>query len=127
MNTTTEHHLRFARIFAKALDTQFSIGSFKFGLGPIIGLIPGFGDVVESALSFYLVWIGLQMKLPTEKIAQMIGNIAINFFMTLFPFVGDIGDFIFKSNIRNLHILEEHAKRVVIDGEIIENTSREIL
>jgi hypothetical protein len=114
-----DYHLGFARFLATLLDNQFSIGSFKFGIGPIIGIIPGIGDIIENILSFYLIWIALKMNLPNNKIGQMLINIGFNFFLALFPVIGNIGDFIFKSNIRNLKILEEHVKRPVIEGEII--------
>lgn len=117
-----ENHLAFARVLAKLLDTQFSVGGFNFGLGPIIGIIPGIGDIIENVLSFYLIWIALKMDLPTEKIARMLGNIAFNFFLALFPVIGNIGDFVFKSNIRNLQILEEHLDSRVIEGEIVKSS-----
>ncbi len=119
MKLTSTNHLAVARMLATLLDNKFSIGSFSFGIGPIIGLIPGIGDIIENVLSFYLIWIALRMDLPNEKIARMLGNIAFNFFLALFPIIGNIGDFVFKSNIRNLKILEEHAKRPIIEGEII--------
>ena len=122
MASSSPHtHLKLARFLATALDAQFGIGSFKFGIGPLIGLIPGFGDILENALSFYLVWIGLQMNLPTAKIAQMIRNIGFNFLMGLIPFLGDVGDFVFKSNMRNLQILEDYLNNSVVEGEIIED------
>jgi hypothetical protein len=114
-----DKHLSFARFLATLLDSQFSVGSFKFGIGPIIGIVPWIGDVIENSLSFYLIWIALKMDLPTEKVAKMIGNIAFNFFLALFPVIGNIGDFMFKSNLRNLQILEEHMKARVIEGDVI--------
>lgn len=120
ISSTQQYHLKVARFLAIALDTQFRFGSFRFGLGPLIGIIPGFGDVIENALSFYLVWLGLQMNIPTAKLAQMLTNIGFNFILGMIPFLGDIGDFVFKSNIRNLQILEEFAEEI-IEGEIVEN------
>lgn len=119
MNTTMKNHLKAARFLATFLDNQFSIGSFKFGIGPIIGLIPGIGDIIENALSFYLIWIALKADIPNAKLAKMFSNIGFNFFLALIPVLGDIGDFAFKSNIRNLKILEEFLEQPIIDGEII--------
>lgn len=111
-------HLKFARSLSKLLDSQFKIGKFSFGLDPILGLFPGFGDLVSLGLSGYIVWIGIQLKLPPERIVQMIGNLALDFLVGLIPVIGDIADFAIKSNIKNLKILEKYAPADILEGEI---------
>lgn len=113
-----EGHIKVARTLTDLLDNKFGIGKFRIGLDPILGLIPGFGDIITAILSLYLVWIGVQMKLPQEKITEMVGNIVADFIIGILPIVGDIGDIFFKSNSKNMAILEEYLDKVV-EGEVV--------
>ncbi len=63
------------------------------------------------------------MNIPEEQIAKMVRNIMIDFVLGLVPFFGDIFDFIYKANSKNLSILESYSKKKVINGEIIESKS----
>lgn len=115
-----EKHLRTAGVLAHLLDNSFSLFGKRFGLNGVLGLLPGAGDVITGALSLYMVWIGLEMRLPLHKILEMIGNVAFNFFVGLIPVLGDAVDFFNKANTRNLRILRDYAKKHVIDGEIVD-------
>ena len=114
-------HLNTARTIADLLDNKFNFMGFKFGLDPIIGLIPGIGDVFPVVLGAYMVWIGIKEKLPGEKIAEMIRNIIIDTVLGIIPVVGDISDFVFRAYHKNLQILEHHAKNIpdTYEGEIV--------
>ena len=103
-----ENHLKSATILAKLLDEEFNVLGFRFGLDPIIGLIPGLGDALGLLLSLYIVWIGVQLKLPSDKIVLMVVNITLDFLIGAIPILGDIGDFVFKSNKYNLAIIRAH-------------------
>jgi hypothetical protein len=113
------HHFKIAEWLSHLLDDQIKFGPLSFGLDPILGLIPFAGDIFSTVLSLYIVWIAIQMKIPGNKIAEMIGNIAIDFLIGLVPIFGQISDFFFKSNKRNMDILRQYVKSEVIDGEII--------
>lgn len=116
-----EQHLQIAKSITKLLEGQFSIGGVKFGLDAIVGFVPVIGDIVPAALSGYLVWIAYHMELPANKIAQMISNIVLDFIIGTIPLVGDITDFFFKSNIKNLAILEEYlSSNNIVKGELVE-------
>lgn len=109
-----------ARSLTKLLDGQFSVLGFKFGIDPLIGLIPGIGDVLSLLLSLYVVWIGFQMKIPIESLRTMIGNVVIDFILGSVPAVGDVADFIYKANSRNMKILETFVKgEQVVEGEVV--------
>jgi hypothetical protein len=107
-----EKHLAIAEAITNLLENRFKILNHRFGLDPVLGLIPGLGDVVSLVLSFYLIWIGIQLKLPTEHIDRMVRNILIDFVIGIIPFVGEVGDFVFKANTKNLRILKNHAPKV---------------
>src|SRR4051812_10741001 len=103
-----DHHLKVATHLAHLLDNQFSFLGFKFGLDPIVGLIPGGGDAVGLLLGFYIIWIGIQLRLAPDKIVLMIINVVFDFLIGMPPVIGDVFDFIFKSNLRNLEIIRAH-------------------
>ena len=102
--------LRRIRKIAKLLDTAIGIPGTKFriGLDPILGLIPGGGDLVGAAISAYMIYLATSFGLEKSKINQMIKNIALETTVGFVPIVGDIFDVYFKANIRNLDILEQH-------------------
>jgi hypothetical protein len=119
---TNRQHLKAARIFARLMDSQFSIFGIGIGLDGLIGLIPWAGDILSMILSLYLVWIGVQMKLPQSKIFQMILNIVIDAVIGFIPVFGDVADILYQANIRNLRILEKHVgpdEVEIIEGEVI--------
>lgn len=112
--------MKTASLLANALDNSFNFFGRRFGLNGLLGLIPGAGDIITTGLSLYIVWIGVKMQLPVPKLAEMIGNVAINFFIGLVPVLGDAVDFFHKANLKNLHILQDYAKRDFIEGEVVD-------
>jgi hypothetical protein len=83
---------------------------FRFGLDPIIGLLPGGGDTVTGALSAYIVVEAARMGVPREILLQMVGNILLDYSAGLIPVLGDIFDLGWKSNVKNIALLEKHLK-----------------
>jgi hypothetical protein len=83
---------------------------FRFGLDPIIGLIPGGGDTVTGALSAYIVVEAARMGIPREILLQMVGNILLDSSAGLIPVLGDVFDLGWKSNVKNIALLEKHLK-----------------
>ena len=91
--------LRVARTLTKWLDERY--------LDPIIGLIlPGAGDLLSSGAGMYLVSHAFRLKLPPVVIARMFLNLAIDMLVGAIPILGDLFDFGFKANARNLALLE---------------------
>ena len=103
-------HLKNASRIAKLMDSQFSIFGVRFGLDTVSGLIPGFGDTVSLVLSLYLVWIGVQMKIPEREVRRMVFNLFFDYLVGIIPILGDIFDIYYKANIRNLEILKKYSK-----------------
>jgi hypothetical protein len=115
-------HLQLATFLTKAMDEQFRIGKLRFGLDPLLGLFPGFGDLIALMLSLYIVWIGMLLRLPEEKIGTMVKNVMVDFLLGLIPVVGDVTDVIYKANSRNLRIIHEHIGVTIVEGSIIKTT-----
>lgn len=103
-----DSHIRLASFLTKLLDTKFNIFGFRFGLDPIIGLIPVIGDMIGLLLSLYVVWIAMQLQLPNRHIVRMLVNVLADYLIGLIPVIGDLFDIGFKANTRNFKILEDH-------------------
>lgn len=114
-----EDQLRIAEALANLLDNQFVLFGRRFGLNGLLGVIPVVGDIIPTVLSLYIVRVGLQMRLPTVKIIEMLWNVLVNFVIGLFPVVGDYIDFFHKANLKNVQILKDYAGRHIIEGEVI--------
>lgn len=100
------------RKFSRLMDSSFRIPftGFRFGLDPIIGLIPGAGDIIDAAFSAYLIYLATQFHLPGKTLQKMIFNVGLEAVVGAVPIAGDIFDAYFKSNIRNLALLEKHLQ-----------------
>ena len=98
---------------SRLLDTAFPIPGTnqRVGIDAVLGLIPGIGDLVSTALSSYLIWEARQLGLPRWKIARMIGNVAADTVLGAIPFAGDVFDVFFRANRRNMKILRDHLER----------------
>lgn len=100
------------RRLSRLMDTAIGIPGTKFriGLDPIMGLIPGAGDVVSTAFSAYIIYLATRFGLPKEDLGKMIFNIGLEAVVGAVPLIGDLFDAYYKSNIRNLAILEQHLQ-----------------
>jgi hypothetical protein len=76
----------------------------RFGADAIIGLVPGFGDLVSAGLGLFVVWRASRMGLPRIVVARMLVNSAIDLVVGVIPFAGDAFDLWFKANTRNLDL-----------------------
>ena len=102
---------------AQILDDGFAIPGtrIRFGLDPIIGLLPGFGDAIGALLSFVFVFAGWRRGLPGVTLLRMVINIGIDSLCGTLPIVGDLFDFYWKSNRMNYNLLRRHALRPEVD------------
>jgi len=80
----------------------------RFGLDPILGLIPGFGDFASSAAGLTLLAAGVKKRVPKSVYLRMIANWALNALVGAIPILGDLFSFWFKSNRRNHTLLRAH-------------------
>jgi hypothetical protein len=86
----------------------------RFGLDPVIGLIfPGAGDAVGGVVSLSVLLLGLQYRLPVWVLGRMVLNIALDTAVGSVPFLGDLFDFGFRANQRNMNLLRSHSARAV--------------
>jgi hypothetical protein len=72
----------------------------------VLGLVPGLGDIAGAALAGYLVLLAQRLGAPRAVILRMLANVAVDTVGGTVPLVGDAFDVAFKSNTRNLALLE---------------------
>ncbi len=96
------------------LDDAFRLPgtTFRFGWDPIVGLVPWAGDALTAILSCAIVLQAHHMRLPRVVQLRMLLNIAIDFVVGVVPIVGDVADAFWKSNAKNMALLERHAAEV---------------
>jgi len=92
---------------AKVLDTAINLGFAKFGLDPILGLIPVAGDAITLMIAMRLIHTAQKADIPKSLTQKMLFNVALDFGMGLVPVVGDIADFLFKANQKNAKLFED--------------------
>lgn len=109
---TVERQLQSLDRLAWLLDSSIRIPGTNrtIGLDGIIGLLPGIGDVVSGVISGYIVVKALLMGLPIFVIARMVVNLMIEGIIGVIPVVGDLFDFIFKSNKRNVRLMQTYLQ-----------------
>jgi Domain of unknown function (DUF4112) len=95
-------------MLASLLDDIFRIPgtSFRFGLDPLIGLVPGLGDLLTGAASFLIILAGWQRGIPRVTLTRMVANVVIDTLVGSVPVLGDLFDAVWKSNRMNLTLLQ---------------------
>jgi hypothetical protein len=104
---------------SRYLDGLFRIPGvgWRFGLDSLIGLIPGAGDTATTLVSFYILAAAVRYRVPKVTILRMALNIAIDYLVGAIPFVGDLFDFVWKSNKMNMDLLRERATVSAADAK----------
>jgi hypothetical protein len=111
-SNTLTRELQLLRRFVRLLDDGFRIPiiGYRVGLEPLLGLIPFVGDVTGFALSGYLIFRASRLGAPRSLISKMLMNALIDTVIGSIPVLGDIFDFVWKANRRNLELFEQHLR-----------------
>ncbi|MGB7893936.1 MAG: DUF4112 domain-containing protein [Microcoleus sp.] len=112
-NTLSPSHvasLRRLRRISHLLDNAIPIPGTKYriGLDPILGLIPGGGDLISSIFAGYVVFKSAQMGVPQETLVKMAANIVFDTVAGTVPVAGDLLDVAWKANVKNIELLDDH-------------------
>ena len=119
-----DHHLE---RYEEWLDAKFRMPviGVRFGLDGLIGLIPGIGDVVTAGVSSVFIADAWKRGARKRVMAKMLANVGIDFAVGTIPLVGDIFDFAFKSNTKNLRLLRDERARLMGETALPESVTRE--
>src|SRR5687768_2411412 len=104
-----------ARSLARVLDSAVGVPGtpLRIGLDAILGLIPGGGDIAGAALSGYIVLTAARHGASKAVIGRMLLNVLLDTTIGAIPILGDLFDVAYKSNMRNVALLERHAAQPV--------------
>lgn len=113
------NHIAVAEGFARVLDDKFKIVGLRFGLDPLLSLLPFGGSVIGLLLASYTLWIAHKEGAPVELRRKMAFNIAGDFIIGALPFVGWIGDVFVRANVKNIRLLKQYLKNRPIEGQLV--------
>jgi uncharacterized protein DUF4112 len=102
---------------AKLMDSQVRVPvlGLRIGADAVLGLVPGFGDVITGAIGAYLIYEAQRLGIPRGALLRMVANVAFDTAIGAIPVAGDIWDFFFRSNDRNMQILARHIGGLPLD------------
>ncbi len=118
---SSSHHQKLAHW----MDDRFTIPGtdIRFGLDPIISLIPGAGDWFAGMISSYFILLGARADVPPAVLGRMGFNVLLDITIGAIPLLGDIFDVGWKANTKNAELLEEYRS----DSETTERHSKTLL
>lgn len=98
------------RALARLLDESLRIPGtrIRFGLDPVLGLVPGLGDVISTGLAMLIVLDAARLGAPPALLTRMVGNILVDAVIGTIPGAGDVVDVFSRVNTRNLVLLDRH-------------------
>lgn len=97
---------------AHLMDDAFKIPilGIRIGLDPLLGFLPGAGDVLGATFSGWMVITAARMGASPTVILRMLLNLGVDALLGAVPLLGDLFDWTFKANRRNLRIVEAHLQ-----------------
>lgn len=108
---------------AHLLDTRFEFMGIRFGLDGLVGLLPVVGDFVTTGISLYIIHQAWTLGCSKATLVRMGLNVAVESVLDMIPLVGNLFDFYWKANIKNLKLLDAH----LANPARVEKRSRVIL
>lgn len=117
--SSLQDHIDLARRITYLMDTKFSVFGIKFGIDPLLDVIPGLGNILGAATSCYLFWIARQLHAPRTVYWKMAWNITLDYLLGAIPVAGILADLFYRSNVKNFALLEKYFDPSIIEGELI--------
>lgn len=123
MNTEDQKRYQDLKQLSTLLDSRFEgpLG-FRFGLDGILGFIPFIGDFVTSGISCYIILQAAFLGCAPSTLTRMALNVLFENLVDMIPFLGNIFDFFWKANNRNMALIDQHMvnpQRVTIKSRLI--------
>lgn len=112
MSPSTARQFDVLRRWSYLLDSAFRIPgtNIRFGWDPIVGLVPGLGDLSSPLFTALLLAQALRVRVPRLVLARMVINAGFDALLGLVPGIGNLVDVAWKANTRNMALLERHAE-----------------
>jgi hypothetical protein len=102
--------LNWAERVSYLMDEKFRIPgtNFRFGIDPLLNLIPVLGDISGFAVSIVLILTIARHGLSRKVLILMFLNVILDSTIGAIPIIGHVFDFAYKSNSRNIRLLKEY-------------------
>jgi len=112
MTIDRTRRIELLRRWSRLMDSAYRVPgtSIRFGWDPIVGLVPGVGDVATASFAVTVLYHAYRLGVPGVVLARMMLNVLIDLAAGLVPVVGDVADIAWKSNSLNLALLERHER-----------------
>jgi hypothetical protein len=112
MNTDRARQIDLLRRWSRLMDSAYRMPgtSIRFGWDPIVGLVPGLGDLATASFSATLLYRALRLGVPRVVLVRMALNILVDLGAGAVPLVGDLFDVAWQSNTMNLALVERHER-----------------
>ena len=116
--TPQSERLKWVNSMARLMDDQFVLPGtkFRFGLDPLLGLLPVAGDLASFAMSASIVLTIARYGASGKVVALMLVNLALDTIIGSIPVLGNIFDFAYKANDRNVKLLHRHYEEGKYQG-----------
>ena len=104
--------LEWLRAWAVLLDAKFQVPGtqIRFGIDPLLSLVPGIGDLASPLFATLLIVQGLHQRVPKIILLRMLGNALVDAVIGIVPVAGTVADIFWRANVRNLALLERYAR-----------------
>ncbi|AHJ97440.1 DUF4112 domain-containing protein [Hymenobacter swuensis] len=105
-----DDRLRWVERISHLLDSQFRVPgtTWRFGIDPIMGLIPVVGGLPSLAISGVLILTMMRHGASGNLVVRMLVNVLLDTVIGAIPVIGNIFDFAYKANDRNVRLLRAH-------------------
>lgn len=105
--SSTDPVSRGSVVLAEVLDEIIRVPGtrWRFGIDPILALIPGIGDAAGTAMSGLILVDAIRYRIPLPVVGRMIVNVAIDMVVGLVPVLGFFFSAGWKSNSRNIRLM----------------------
>ncbi|MCW5757943.1 MAG: DUF4112 domain-containing protein [Phycisphaeraceae bacterium] len=96
------------RALSHWMDTRYRIPGtgFRFGLDPIIGLLPIAGDTASMLVGVVPIVLAKRAGVRRRVLLRMAANLGLDWLLGLVPLIGVVPDAWYKANVRNLRLME---------------------
>ena len=119
------HRLERVERLATLLDNAIPIPGtrLRIGLDPLLGLLPGLGDALGALASAWILVEAARLGVSRTVLARMLYNIAVDTLVGAVPGAGDLFDFVWKSDAKNVALLRRHLEQ----PDMVHRASRRLL
>ncbi|WP_026880297.1 DUF4112 domain-containing protein [Hymenobacter norwichensis] len=106
----TDDRLRWVESVSRLMDSQFRVPgtTWRFGLDPIMGLVPIVGGIPSLAVSGVLILTMMRHGASGNVVVRMVLNVLLDTIIGAIPIIGNVFDFAYKANDKNVRLLRRH-------------------